>query len=270
MNRYIFLFVLLLNSASVVTQTTTMLPSGASIAGTSASDTRSHTAFGNTANMSYITRGEAGFMYENRFLINELSTKTVQAAFSLPYVTAGLQFSYMGYSLYHEMITGLGFARNFADKFALGVQFNYLSAYFTGINEYRSAFFPQIGINVNITPQLNMGFSTFNPFQMAIKTTAIEKRIPSVFSLGTQYFFSDELVWRTQADKEIGSNYRLATGFEYTISGFLTTKLGAYYHNYLVMCVGAGFKLAGFYFDLNAELHPLTGVNLLSALRYKF
>lgn len=220
--------------------------------------------------MSYISGGEAVIMFENRFLLKELSTKTVHLAYTLPFVTAGIQFSYMGYPLYHEMLTGIGFARNFENKFALGVQFNYFSAYFTGINAYRSAFFPQIGLNINITQNTNLGFSTFNPFQAKIQSIAIEKRIPSVFSLGAQHFFSHDLSWRVQLDKEISSDYRVATGFEYEMSAFLNAKIGAYYNNYLVMCIGAGFKLSGFYFDVNAEMHPIAGINLLSAIRYKF
>ncbi len=270
MLKLFYLFALIIASIPVFTQSSVIIPTGTSIAGTSVSDTRNFTAFGNAANMSYIAGGEAGILFENRFLLKELSTRTVQAAYTLPFVTVGLQFSYMGYPLYHEMLTGIGFARNFADKFALGVQFNYFSAYFTGINEYRSAFFPQIGVNLNITSQTSLGFSTFNPFQTNIKSTSLEKRIPSVFSLGTQHFFSDDFVWRVQADKEISSFYRIATGFEYSISGFLNAKFGAYYNNYLVMCFGSGFKLAGFNFDVNAELHPIAGINLLSALRYKF
>ncbi len=269
MKKHILLLASILSILSATAQSTAVIPSGISIAGTSVSDTYNVNAFGNTANMSYVSTGEAGITFENRYLLKELSTKAVQLTYSFPFVTAGLQFSYMGYPLYHEMLAGAGFARNFADKFALGVQFNYLNVYFTGINEYRSAFFPQFGFNLNLTQRTNLGFCAFNPFQTNIRTTIIEKRIPSIFSLGTQHFFSDDLVWRVQADKEISSFYRLATGFEYAISGFLTAKLGTYYNNYLVMCFGAGFKLTGLCFDLNAELHPIAGVNLLSALRYK-
>jgi hypothetical protein len=270
MLKRIFLFASIFSVTNGSTQSTTVIPTGTSIAGTSVSDSRKFTAFSNTANMSYISGGEAVIMYENRFLLKELSTKTVHVAYTLPFVTAGIQFSYMGYPLYHEMLTGIGFARNFENKFALGVQFNYFSTYFTGINAYRSAFFPQIGLNLNITQYTNIGFSTFNPFQTNIKSIAIEKRIPSLFSLGVQHFFSDDLAWRVQVDREISSSYRIATGFEYEMSEFLNTKIGTYYNNYLVMCIGVGFKLSGFYFDVNAEMHPIGGINLLGALRYKF
>lgn len=247
-----------------------IIPSANSIANTSVSDSKSWTAFNNPAMISYVEKAEMGIQYENRFIINELSTKSFQAAYSTDFANAGLSFSYFGYSLYHEMLIGLGFARNFSDHFALGVQFNYLNAYFSAINDYKTAFFPQIGLNVNISPVLNLSFNTFNPFQTNITTEYVTKRIPSVFSLGTAYSFADNLVWRVQIDKEISSNYRFATGFDYEMLRFLKVKLGAYAHNYLVPCLGLGFKTGAFHFDLNGELHPILGVNTLASLKYVF
>jgi hypothetical protein len=251
-------------------QISEIIPSGNSIAGTSVSDSKSWTAFNNIAMLSFVDKAEIGVQYENRFIISQLSVKSVQAGISTGFVNAGLSFSYFGYSLYHEMLLGLGFARNFSNKFSLGVQFDYYNSYFSGSNEYKAAFFPQIGLNVNITPKFSIGFNTFNPFQTNIKTDYITKRIPSVFSLGTEYFFSDELVWRTQIDKEISSNYRFATGFEYSMLEFMKVKMGIYTIDYTVPCLGLGFKTGSFYFDLDVELHPVLGLNTMATIKYRF
>jgi hypothetical protein len=220
--------------------------------------------------ISYINKAEIGIQYENRFIINELSTKSFNAAYSTAFVNTGFSFSYFGYSLYHEMLFGLGFARNFSDKFALGVQFNYLNAFFLASNDYKGSFFPQIGLNVSISPIFLLAFNTFNPFQANIKNEYTIKRIPSVFSLGTAYYFSDELVWRIQVDKEISSSYRFATGFDYEILHFLKLKIGAYVNDFLIPCLGVGFRMSSFNFDLNGELHPLLGVNSSASVKYHF
>ncbi len=268
--RIAFFFGVLFISLHVFSQISQIIPSANSIANTSVSDSKSWTAFANPAMISYINKAEIGIQYENRFIINELSTRSFQAAYSTNFVNTGLSFSYFGYELYHEMLFGVGFARNFADKFALGVQFNYLNAFFSATNNYKSSFFPQIGLNVSISPVFNLAFNTFNPFQANIKTEITTKRIPSVFSLGTAYYFSDELVWRAQIDKEISSNYRFATGFDYEMLQFLKVKIGAYANNYLVPCLGLGFKAGSVYFNLNGELHPLLGINTFASLKYHF
>ena len=185
-------------------------------------------------------------------------------------VNTGLSFSHFGYSLYHEMMFGVGFARNFSDKFAMGVQFNYYTAYYSASNSYRGALLPQVGLSVKLSPNFSLGFNAFNPFQTNIQTDFIIKRLPSVFCLGSEYYFSPEFAWRTQIDKEVSSNYRFATGFEYLMLQNFTIKLGAYNSEFLVPCMGFGFNAGSFLFDLNCELHPLLGLNSMAAVKYRF
>lgn len=251
-------------------QISNTLPTSPSIAQASVADTHAWTAFNNPAMLGYLEQSELGLQYENRYLLSELSTKTVQLGFPSNLGNAGLSFSHFGYSLYHEMILGAGFARNFSDKFAMGLQFNYYTAYFSASNTYRGALLPQIGLSVKLTPDFSLGFHSFNPFQTNINGEYVVKRIPSIFSIGSEYSFSPDFVWRTQIDKEVSSNYRFATGFEYQLLQCLSLKLGAYASGYLVPCLGLGFNAGSFLFNLNCELHPLLGLNTLASLKYCF
>jgi hypothetical protein len=270
MTRLLAILMLLSFPGLITSQITNIIPSSGSIAQTSVSDRQNRSAFNNPAILGYLEQSELGFNFENRYLLSELSTKSVQFGYSTNAVNAGLSLSYFGYSLYHEMLAGLGFARNFSDKFAMGVQFNYYTAFFAASNSYRSAFLPQLGLSVRLTPSFSLGFHSFNPFQTNINTDFVVKRIPSIFSLGTEYFFAPELVWRTQVDKEVSSNYRFATGFEYQMLELLSVKLGVYGSDYLVPCLGFGLNSGRFLFDLNCELHPLLGLNTLAAVKYRF
>jgi hypothetical protein len=220
--------------------------------------------------LGYLEKKELGINYNNRFIIPELSTKSIQLGLSSNLINTGFSFSHFGYSQYHEIMIGLGFARNFADKFAMGLQFNYLTCYFAASNSYRGALLPQIGLSVKISPVLNIGFNVNNPFQTNLKTEYSVKRIPSVFSLGTKYDFSPELVWRLQMDKEISSNYRFASGFEYSMLKSVSIKLGAYGSDYFVPCIGVGLNAGIFIFNLNCELHPILGINTSAAIKYHF
>jgi hypothetical protein len=254
----------------VLPQIASVIPSSSAIAQTSVSDVQSWTAFNNPAMLGYVEKSEIGIQFENRFIISNLSTKSVQIGIPSSLVNTGISFSHFGYSLYHEMMIGLGFARNFSDKFAMGVQFNYYAAYFNASNSYHGALLPQVGLSVKFSPVFNVGFNTFNPFQTNIVTEFVTKRLPSIFSIGTEYFFSPELVWLTQIDKEISSNYRFATGFEYQMLNQLNVKLGAYASDYLIPCLGVGFKTGAFRVDLNCEVHPLLGLNTLASIKYRF
>lgn len=271
-NRYLSLPLLLILLEPAYGQIAPVVPSSTSIANTSVSVQDEWNAFQNTASLAHIEKAVASIQYENRFVLKELSTRSVQAGIHTKHINVGLSYSYHGYSLYNEMIGGLGIARNFGDKFSMGVQFNYYAAYFSSQEEsrYRGAVLAQFGVSSRIFPKLTIGFHTFNPFQTGIKTEFSTKRIPSVFSIGTNYAFTNNLIWLTQIDKEVSSNFRFATGFEYTMIKQLTVKLGAYGQDYLVPALGFGIHLGKFHFVLNGELHPLLGLNTLGNITYTF
>jgi len=269
MKKLLSLF-LLSQFCTLSSQVTNIIPTSTSIAQTSVADSHSWSAFNNPAMLGNLNQSELGFQLDNRCLLNELSTKSIQFAYSSELMNIGISYSYFGYSLYNEMIVGINLARNFSDKFSLGVQFNYFNSYFVASNTYKGAILPQIGLSVRFSPSFNIGFQTFNPLQTNIQAEYIVKRIPSVFSLGTEYFFAPEFVWRTQIDKEISSNYRFATGFDYQMLELIRIKLGFYGSDYLVPCLGLGFNSGRVKVDLNCELHPLLGLNTMVSLRYKF
>ncbi len=264
---FFFYFFFVYNLSS---QITNIIPTSTSIAQTSVADSRNWSAFNNPAMLGNLQRTEVVIQLDNRYLVKELNTKSLQLAFANHIVNTGLSFSHFGYSLYHEMIYGLSFARNFSNVFSMGVQFNYYSSYFISSNSYRGALLPQIGLSVKLNPEFSIGFQSFNPFQTNIQTEYTIKRISSIFSLGSEYFFSPEFSWRTQMDKEISSNYRFATAFDYQMVEQMKIKLGIYGSDYLVPCLGVGFKNGRMGADLNCELHPLLGLNTMVALKYEF
>ncbi|HEY5591201.1 MAG TPA: hypothetical protein VIK55_09310 [Paludibacter sp.] len=270
MKKIILILIIIFIRQFVSSQITNIIPSSTSIAQTSVSDTHCWTAFNNPAMLGYLKQSELGLQFENRSLLPELSTKSLQVGYSSNLVNVGVSFSHFGYSLYHEMLIGLGFARDFSDKFAMGVQFNYYTTFFSATNSYRGALLPQFGLTTRLSPNFSIGFNTFNPFQTNIQTEYVVKRLPSIFSLGSEYSFSPDLVWRTQIDKEVSSNYRFATGFEYQMLQYFAVKLGAYGSDYLVPCIGFSFNTSSFLVDLNCELHPLLGLNTMAALKYHF
>jgi len=268
MNKLIQILVFLLISTNIFSQLSLSIPESNTIANLNVADTRNWSAFSNPSNISYLKNSGFGFQYENRFLLNELSTKSVFANLPTTLVDMALSASYFGYNQYNEILLGIGFARNFSDKFSLGVQFNYSATYFGPEIKYLGVFFPQIGLNLKLSPKFHLGFSTFNPFQQNINSDFSIKRLASVFSLGCEYSFSDDFVFRSQLDKEISSNYRFGAGFDYTMLNFLTVKLGAYTHGYLVSCLCLSTNFGSFSFSYNADFHPLLGLVSIASVRY--
>lgn len=269
---YLLLSVCLLVSPISFAQISSSLPSSVTIANASVAVQNEWSAFQNTAALASVENWEASAQYENHFMVKELSTKSMQVAKNLQSINIGASFSYFGYSLYNDMIAGVGMARNFGNKFSMGLQLDYYTSYFMGenVNRYRGTIFPQFGVSTTLFPKLTVGFNVFNPFQSNIKTEYSLKRIPSIFSLGTNYTFDENLTWLAQIDKEVSSNFRFASGFEYRMINQLAVKLGAYAQDNLVPCLGVNVYLSKIRIYLNTELHPMLGLNTQICLKYKY
>lgn len=272
MKKHFFVcFSLLALYCNTVAQSPALMPASRSIANTSVSDTRQWSSFSNPAMLGYKTAYELGIQYENKYMIHELSTKSVQFTAPTHLLNTGVSFSYFGYSLYHHMMLGVGFSRNFSNKFSLGLQMNHASIYSIASHCSYGAFVPQLGISVKMSELLSIGFHSFNPFQSNIKGENLEMKLPSVFSLGSEYAFSPSLYWRTQVDKELSSIYRLATGLDYDIPYAMQLKVGLYGTDYLVPCLGVSLTaIKHLIVSINTELHPLLGLNTMGAVSYRF
>ena len=263
MNKRIFPFLFLLFSYPLTMsgQVAHVVPSARSVAQTAVADDASWNAFHNPAMLAYIQPIDLSVAYENRYLMKELSTKSVQAGFSTRYVNMGASFSHFGYSLYHDMLIGVDVARDFGGKFALGLGFDYYMAYVAATGRYQGALLGRIGLSLRLVERLVIGFSTFNPFQNNLCMELTTKRLPSVYSLGTAYYILPELVWRTQVDKEISSRYRFATGLEYSMLEHIRVKVGGYATGRIfVPCLGFAAKVSGYTADLDCELNPVLGL----------
>ena len=264
------LFIMLTGlSCRAAAQVTDIIPAGTPIANTTVARTDVWSCFSNPATLIQPERWQAAMQIENKYLIPELSTKLVQAAFTSEIVNVGIGVSHFGYSKYNEMLAGVALSRNFGDKFSMGVQGNLYASYFSDEAGYQYAFIPQVGMTAHLTANFTLGFHAFNPYQQNLRTDYVEKRLPSLFSLGTNLCFADDFRWSTQIDKEVSSNFRFATGFEWDMVEQFTLKIGGYGSEYFVGCLGFGLHFGGFNFDLNSELHPILGVNLLGNLSYK-
>ncbi|MDD3079852.1 MAG: hypothetical protein PHH37_12225 [Paludibacter sp.] len=270
MKSFLFTIIMFCIYTNIFSQIENILPSPQTIAGASVANFHDYSVFQNPSNIAFAESNILLAQYENKFIIRELSRKGVSFTGHTNLLNYRFSFSHFGYSLYNEILLGAGFARNFANKFSMGLQFDYYTFYSGVDNKYRSAFFPQFGINVLISPVFYWGFQALNPFQTNIKCETTYKRIPSVYSLGFCYLPVSSVKLLIQTEKEVSSDFRLATGLEYTMKDFLTFKSGVYYTYYLVPCLGFSFKYSQIQFGLNTDIHPLLGLISNATLSYSF
>lgn len=238
-----------------------LLPSP-SVANTSVADTTQWYPFQNPAILGGNIHAEITGVVEHRFNITELATKSLALSLPTPQVNLAASVLYSGFSLYHEIIAGLTFSRQFSTLFSLGMQFNYLTRYYAPSDRYYGTLVPQIGLLVPMSSKISMGLHLFNPFQTSIRETAL----PSIFSIGMAWMPSENFTARLQAENVLSGNYRFAAGFDFNMLHQVIMKMGFYGYEYLVPCLGFAFQQGYFRFHLNGEMHPLLGLNTIAGL----
>ncbi len=225
--------------------------------------------FENAATLANVSTFEGSLLFQNRFNVKEISTKSVQTALHTSPVNIGIAFSSFGFSNYNENIASISFARKFSKKFMLGLSFDYYFIYFSKNEGYKGKLLPQIGLLSQLSEKLYIGFQAFNPTQAIIKTSYFDKEIPSIFSLATNYYFAKNLLGGIELDKEIRSDVRIAAGFEYQIVDMLLLKLGCSHYKNFIPNIGVGLKIGGFDLQTNFNIHATLGITSSIALTYK-
>ncbi|OJV36901.1 MAG: hypothetical protein BGO29_01815 [Bacteroidales bacterium 36-12] len=267
MKRYMFFTFFCLQLLDVFSQTSYSIPSSISVANASVADVSNISPFQNPAIISNAKHTQLSFLFENKYLIPELATKNILVIIPSKHDSYGISMSHYGFSIYHEVIVGASYARNFYGKFNLGMQFNYHTAFFDEANQYNGIIYPQIGLTIPFSNKLTFGFQVYNPFGSNIKGESLTKYVPTVYSLGCNYKFSTDLYCNFQIDKELSNNYRIATGFEYMMMKTVRFKIGLYAHEFVIPCFGFGYDYKNFGFDIMTEIHPILGICPIALLK---
>jgi hypothetical protein len=245
------------------------MPSSAHIANMQTARTDSWSCFQNPASLVQPSGWQLAAQYENRYFLSSLNTAMLQVGYTNEHVNVGVGYSFFGYSKYQEMMAGVAFARSFG-KFSIGLQANYLTLYCGDELGYKRTVIPQIGMTVNVLPELTIGLHGFNPFvQVLTIDDQVERKLPAIYSVGMDYCWQKVLHWSVQADYDIQASWRIATGVEWQAIERLVVKVGAYYQQQFVGCMGVAVTWDRLRLDANFELHPLLGVICKGRIGYK-
>lgn len=270
--KFYFLLLVCFTSlfALLQAQQTTVIPHSFVGGNASVAYDKAWLPFHNPAALAAQQQAGVQLLYENRYITKELSNKAINFWIPNKYTSIGGSFSHFGYDQYHEMIVGLSLARQFSPKFRLGIEIDYYTVYLSPSERYASTITAQVGFQVMVTDQLLLAFNTFNPTFSRVDTELLNKRLPTLFSIGSRYRIREQVDWLIQIDKEIHSPLRWATGFEYVALDFLTIRLGAYGLQSFIPTLGAGIKMSDFFFDIQADYNNALGISFISSVRYNF
>ncbi|HPE35087.1 MAG TPA: hypothetical protein PLI65_09845 [Bacteroidales bacterium] len=222
----------------------------------------------NQAGLAFYHQMAAGIYFENRFLVKELSLRAGGVVMPVRAGVFGLNASYFGYELYNESKIGLGFARKFGERFAAGLQLDYL---ITALGEdygSKGVVTFEAGILTKINDHLNIGAHVFNPVNVKLLEYA-DERVPAVFKVGAAWSLDANIVLTAEVEKEtdfdpvvkFGAEYRVIE--EIYVRGGISTNPGQY-------SFGFGLNFKKLKVDFASSVHQVLGWSPQISLIYSF
>ena len=224
--------------------------------------------FHNQAGLTGVNNLSAGFFYESKFQIDELSLMSGSLVFPTSSGAFGLSFFQFGKGNFKENKFGLAFAKQLAKNFSVGIQIDYLSQIFPENSRAKGFVTFEGGVIYSASENLILGAHVFNPLNGGIETLTGKQKVPAVFRLGGQYHFDKMVLVVFEAEQDTknplllkagiefqpvenlglrfgisGRPFRYTTGLGYTF-GKITTDIGFSYHGNLGITPSVSLQFA--------------------------
>jgi len=212
----------------------------------------------NQAGIALIDKINIGICYENRFLINRLSTKDMAIVVPTKIGVLGASFNYFGYSLYNDMKIGLTYARSFSPYFRVGLQLDYLMTSLGDNYGTKNNVTFELGVQSDVTKNLTIGAWVYNPIQVKLANYNNEK-IPAIFRLGLTWQIIKGFLVSVEAEKNTGiTPILLRGGLEYGIHDKFFFR-GGFSTYQEIFSMGFGMKFKFLRLDISAVMHQSLG-----------
>ncbi len=222
----------------------------------------------NQAGLAWVEKTAFGAYYENRFGLEDLALKGAAVAIPLGSGGIGLSVQQFGASFYNETKYGLGYGQQLGEHFSLGVQLNYLRIFFAENYGSKGILNAEIGLMADVTEKLKIGAHLFNPTTAELADFDNE-RVPTIFRLGAQYAFSDDLFIVSEVEKDVDFPGSVKVGVEYQAIKNLFLRAGVS-TNPFRNSFGFGYQWKGVQLDVAASYHEVLGYSPQVSFGYIF
>ena len=220
----------------------------------------------NQAGLGFVRTISGGVCYENRFLIKELSIKGGAIALPIKGGTLGIAITSFGYAQYNENKYSLSFAKAFGENFSIGIAMDYLNTKIAEGYGSKGVLAAEVGIIAKPLKNLTIGAHVFNPTRTQIAIYNKE-RIPTIFRLGANYNFSENVMLAVETEKDIQMKPVFKAGLEYKPVKEFYLRAGIS-TNPTLSSFGFGLNLKSFKIDFSANYHQVLGVSPQISLIY--
>ena len=258
--------------SALVVRSQEMFSSGAriqSLGGVSVGLSDIWSVCGNQAGLAQISHVEIGGSFQNRFLISELSTRSL--VFSIPVQSSvfAVTISQFGKNNFRQEKYGLAYARQIFPKLNFGVQFNYYRIYLPEDNRSAGSSGIELGVQYLLSRQLILGLHVMNPYQAGIATMTGTYQFHRRINFGANFHLSNDFSWSSELEHDLSGHLTIRTGMEYTIPEKLFLRAGFSGKPYQ-LSAGLGFQVKKIIVDLAGSYNQYLGNSPSVSFQYQF
>jgi hypothetical protein len=221
----------------------------------------------NQANLAYLKNPAAGVYYENRFLLKELSSKSVALALPVGTGVFGLYVNQFGYELYNESKFCLAYSKELSEKFSAGIGLDYLYTHIAeGYGSKGNVTF-EAGIRSKLSSKLVLGAYIFNPVRARLSEYD-DERLPTIMKLGLLYSPSSKVNIAGEVEKDVKYKADVRAGIEYNVTKniFLRAGMRTFPEVY---SFGFGINYKKLRFDFASSVHSVLGYSPQVSMEYE-
>jgi hypothetical protein len=212
----------------------------------------------NPANLVSVKKLGFGLSYENRFLLKELQSQGFVVALPLKAGVISFGLQSFGFKNFRTNRLGVGYSMKLAEFLSCGVQLNYHQVRLTDAYGRKDALTAELGLKANITDNWKVAFSVFNLTRTKISEFG-EDRLTTLMRLGTQYTFSEKVMFVAELEKNIEFPVRFKTGIEYSPIKKLFLR-GGFATQPIELSAGLGYRFKEqFQLDIGSAYHQILG-----------
>lgn len=225
--------------------------------------------YGNQAGLANISRAEIGGSFQNRFLISELSSRSLVFSFPVQSSVFAGSVSQFGKNAFRQEKYGLAYARQIFPKLNFGVQFNYYRFYLPEDNRSAGSSGIELGVQYLLSHQLILGIHVMNPYQTGIATMSGTYQFPGRFNFGAVFRLSNDFSLSSELEHDLSSHLTIRSGMEYTILEKLYLRAGFSGKPYQ-LSAGLGFQVKKIILDLAGSCNQYLGNSPSVSFQYQF
>lgn len=200
--------------------------------------------YNNQAALAKLEKIQFGVFYENRFQLQDLSTKAIALYYPTKLGGFNLNYSQLGSDLYKESKIGLGYSKALGEHLWASVQINQMRVKLNQVYGEQSKYNFEVGLLAEIFSDFYLGFHIFNPSQEKFETMYFDQAIPTVARFGLSWHLSKETILNAEVEKDFDNDIQVKLGIEHQFIENLHIRAGVSNHpNQISFGLGYQYKI---------------------------